>query len=287
MKARALENYHIPEYPSKKQVREQPQLLKRIVCTRWQKLLDAGLSGALIAGISLTGCENNTSQNPNIDNGSQVVAVQNTDGSQNTKSRTVKVAAIIAPIFEHGEGRGSFGCMALAPPPYLSEDEALVIIKEELAKNGIFINKKKVILEDVKIQPGHLQEKSTLNPKTIEAKPLEIDLRDSKKGISVEFVSIGDYIPLGGRPGEWSIQEYDTKTVAKNLGNQLKANTKDGIYGVFYDPMVKANLQADKDKNPSIEKIKATNKDAKISSKNLLRRQVQDFAEWLKKEKVI
>ena len=43
----------------------------------------------------------------------------------------------VAPIFKHGEGRGATGCIVVSPPVFLSEEEALQIVKEELAKHGV------------------------------------------------------------------------------------------------------------------------------------------------------
>ena len=44
---------------------------------------------------------------------------------------------VVAPIFAHGDGRAYMGCVAVSSPVFLSEEEALQIIKEELAKEGI------------------------------------------------------------------------------------------------------------------------------------------------------
>ena len=44
---------------------------------------------------------------------------------------------IVAPIFEHGAGRGAEGCRAVAPPVFLSEEEGMQILREELAKHGV------------------------------------------------------------------------------------------------------------------------------------------------------
>ncbi len=43
----------------------------------------------------------------------------------------------VAPVFEHGEGRGVTGCNVVTPPVFLSEEEGLQILREELAKHGI------------------------------------------------------------------------------------------------------------------------------------------------------
>ena len=45
--------------------------------------------------------------------------------------------AIVAPIFQHGEGRGATGCIVMSPPVFLSEEEALQVIREEMAAKGV------------------------------------------------------------------------------------------------------------------------------------------------------
>ncbi|MCZ7584672.1 MAG: hypothetical protein M5R36_15785 [Deltaproteobacteria bacterium] len=46
-------------------------------------------------------------------------------------------SAIVAPVFEHGEGRGSIGCVMVNGPVFLSEEEALAVIKTALEKRGL------------------------------------------------------------------------------------------------------------------------------------------------------
>ena len=42
-----------------------------------------------------------------------------------------------APVFVHGDGVGASGCVMIAPPVYLSEEDALNIIFTELKKEGL------------------------------------------------------------------------------------------------------------------------------------------------------
>src|SRR5690606_34641768 len=57
---------------------------------------------------------------------------------------------VVAPIFEHGEGRGSIGCSAVVPPAFLSEEEGMQILGEELAKHGIALKPGRT-LEEVRV----------------------------------------------------------------------------------------------------------------------------------------
>jgi hypothetical protein len=291
MKAQVISNYRNPQYPSKKQVQEQPQLLRRCVSTRWQKLIDAGLSGALMAGISLTGCQEESTLNPALTGGGQVGAIHNPDGTTTTTgTQTKKLTALVAPIFEHGEGRGVTGCVVIAPATFISEEEAIVIIKEELAKNGITIDKDKVLLEDIKIKPGTFDYAALLNLKKEEQpNPLEVDLQDSTKSINIEYVSQEDYHNLGGARSMSTAKTIDTKNVARQVRNQIQADTKQGIFGVFYDPIIQRGMlvKPEDEKIPTADRFKAAQEQSKTEAREMLRQQVQDFANWLKEQKVI
>ncbi len=63
----------------------------------------------------------------------------------------------VAPIFEHGEGRGATGCVVISPPVFLSEEEALQIVKEELAKHGVKLAAGP-LLKDLRIAPRRTQQ---------------------------------------------------------------------------------------------------------------------------------
>jgi hypothetical protein len=291
MKAQALPKYQIPQYPSKLQVQEQPQLLRRCVSTRWQKLIDAGLSGAMLAGISLSGCQNDSAQNPVLIGDSQIDSMQNPDSFTATTSTQSKIlTSLVAPIFEHGEGRGVTGCVVIAPATFISEEEAIIIIKEELAKNGIILDKENVLLEDIKIKPGTFDFAALQNLKNEEkSNPLEIDLQDSTKSVNIEYVSQEDYHNLGGQISMSTAKTIDTKNVARQVRNQIQSDTKQGIFGVFYDPIIQRIMlvKPEEEKIPIADRFKAAQEQAKTEARDMLRQQVQDFADWLKEQKVI
>ena len=60
----------------------------------------------------------------------------------------------VAPIFKHGEGRGATGCVVVSPPVFLSEEEGMQILREELAKHGIQL-KAGGTLEGIRV-PGRM-----------------------------------------------------------------------------------------------------------------------------------
>jgi hypothetical protein len=177
---------------------------------------------------------------------------------------------VVAPIFEHGEGRGAIGCVVVSPPVFLSEEEAVQIIREELGKHGIQL-KGGVILKDVRIPQrmrrheeagkgnGDKQAKETLieigeEPwrdlsgefgkelrevrERMSPKPLRLSGVDSEKRVMVEFVAEQNYFSLGGAMSGSTVQDYDFRDVAKYVATKVKEQAKEPIYlGVFYDPL--------------------------------------------------
>jgi hypothetical protein len=110
---------------------------------------------------------------------------------------------VVAPIFKHGDGRGTTGCMVITPPVFLSEEEALQIVKEELAKNGVQLAPG-LVLKDMTIAPRRTQqvehdEKSRkIVPDQENARPLRLTGIDVKKSIAIKFICQSNYETLGG-----------------------------------------------------------------------------------------
>lgn len=168
----------------------------------------------------------------------------------------------VAPIFEHGEGRGATGCVVIVPPAFLAEDEALQIVNEELAQHGIQLVRGAVIKElkiasrcmrpaeteetTKKTDPGDLDDAALwmMADRKLEfvrdperAAPLRLTGMDKKKSIAVAFVCVRYYQTLGGvdpgngpiieRDGKRSgimstVKHYDFKDAAKYLATEIK-----------------------------------------------------------------
>jgi hypothetical protein len=209
---------------------------------------------------------------------------------------------IVAPIFEHGEGRGATGCVVVSPPVFLSEEEAMQIVREELAKHGVQL-KAGAALKDVRIpvrresyQPidkgnGVKEYEKTITEDVTRAKPLVVDGIDSDKKVAVEFVSEKDCVDLAGQTGPGLAQKYDLKYAAKYIAAQVKKQAKESVYvGFFYDPAVKWRHSEAPPREKKRDGEKRWKKDmeaSKTEAKYLLRQQVQDFAAWLKEKKAI
>ncbi|MDP4091420.1 MAG: metalloprotease, partial [Bacillota bacterium] len=115
MEIKPVKKYKVPGYPDRDTVLNSPGILKTVP-ERWKgnAYVCAALSTLMLA--SLTSC-------------TQKAQRTGTDGQGNK--------ALVAPIFEHGQGRGSFGCSSVAPPSFLSEEEAFQVIQEEARQYGV------------------------------------------------------------------------------------------------------------------------------------------------------
>src|SRR5512137_2050774 len=120
MKSKPVSKYAQPKYPTRLEIAARPALLHRHQPPAWRKWPE--LTGA--AGLFLL-----------ADTARLSAADASPKGSPNPAQ--TNAVAIVAPIFQHGEGRGSTGCIVMSPPVFLSEEEALQVIREEMATRGV------------------------------------------------------------------------------------------------------------------------------------------------------
>jgi len=304
MKSKPVRRYPRPRYPTRLEVAARPGLLRRHQPPAWRQWPE--LTGAvglfLLADTTLLRAANSPAKNGP------------------TRAQTNAVA-VVAPIFQHGDGRGATGCIVMSPPVFLSEEEALQVVREELAAKGVQLGTNKVAVAGVPagstwIRPG---EKSPT--------PFESDAADPKKKVSVEYVSDSDArewdleAQLEARPNGpiqlSTVQEYDLPKTSAFIASRVKRRATDKVYfGTFYDPMagcidheklaaqtgaataaqsppakVKAEVKSVGSRamsyldglNP-LERMEAA---AKAESRRLLRLQVQDFLKWLQAQGAI
>jgi hypothetical protein len=291
MKTRVVKRYRAPRYPAKLQVLADPALLRQNVPPAW--LAVPQLAGAVALFLSA-----NTTLCRGADKGA---------GSAG--------AAVVAPIFNHGEGRGATGCIVVAPPVFLSEEEALQMIEEEMAKGGVNLTEKKHPLSQVTkplahqledgkgnitIQPrGAGGKRDWLSPGAGKEGSFEVDALDPKKRIAVEFVSTADFQQRCGSSWERpdgsmcisSVSTYLVKDYAGFVAKHVKDQSKEKLYfGALYDP---CGCVMPKDSPPTNDlkvwqqRYEAAAKASKAESERLLRLQVQDFVKWLQAQGAI
>jgi hypothetical protein len=199
-------------------------------------------------------------------------------------------AAVVAPIFKHGEGRGTVGCIVENPPIFLSEGDALQVIKEELKRAGLNLSKKNVEMKEISI-PSHVEDYSgsKIEIREIPGRdmPQKVDFFDQEKKVAVEYVSISDYFKNGGASSRSTVQSYEFATVAESLRNKSMKEGKDIYMGVFYDPAVFVDDEILQEKTDWKKMWEEKREKGTTEAKALLREQVIDFIGWLKGQGVI
>lgn len=281
-----LPNYKSPSYPTKEQIQLHPELL-RTVPRRWARnpIVLTALSLVLSAGLTACG----TASDSILPDSNSAPAASDASGASNSPSSgnsTISAASaensagdpatLDIPIFAHGTGRGSYGCESVAPPVFLSEEEAMQVIEEECAAQGIDLSGQKTI-------SGTFPATSTL-PEAISGGAsdqtytgdLSLDGYSDDLGIGVEFVSTDDILDWKADTGmAATVEEFDLKGTAQRL-----ADCTDNV-AVFYDPTANDDLEFTGSNEESYVES------SREQSLEELRAQVRDFLQWLKAQGVI
>lgn len=273
MKIEPLSRYPRPRFPTRSILDEHPEML-RLVPERWQRnpiVLSA------LAGICLL-----------------ILSSKELDAATPGKGgKAAKAAPRIAPIFQHGDGRGAFGCEAINPPVFLSEDEARQVIIEEGKRAGIKFTPDSLTLKRVNVakpyrEPIELPGGIMGHPGTIS---LKLDGTDLKRGISFEYVSESDETAVMGEPDHSSsVYSIDTLKAARTLRTGIMTAKPKGTYAVFYDPMSSPPgngfFSSSSETDWETRQAKGYSEAIKISREQL-RKQVKDFIVWLKTQGII
>lgn len=284
MEIRPVKRYAMPAYATSEILEQHPELL-RLVPKRWQsnQVVLTALTGLCMMML-----------------GSRAVAA---DTSQNGEKKKTPPASAVAPLFIHGEGHGTFGCIAVNPPVFLSEDEARQVIVEEAKKakiefkvNGATLPKVEVPITNSNLPPRVPDPNAPQEAKTKE-QPLELDGTEKKRNIAFEFVSEADF-EAWQKKLEFvtMVQLKDVKGTAQLLREGIEKAGPKGVYGVFYDPGIgwkdfqntKPDRWSEIRRNEDMDtRIKMINEGVRELAKEQLREQVKDFIKWLKAQGVV
>lgn len=280
MKCQKIRRYPSPDYPTRTYLQDHPELL-RWVPQRWRnnglvlRVLGMVLP-LLIARQSLAG------------------------GTGDIPPATLRVA----PLFIHGDGRGSFGCVAVNPPVFLSEDEARQVIQDEVKAAGITFEPDALTLQDVSLpvtdEFGFLDERESGRQKDPEepapktrSGDLVLDGFDPARNIAYEFVSRQDFDAWENQdPRMWcSVSSYDLKDTANTLAGSLAGAKGNSVVALFYEPGASAPEMAYPNNGATDDDWKTwrqlRDKTTKELGEKELRQQVRDFLEWLKAQGII
>lgn len=207
MRVSPVKGYRSPVYPTRQEVDLHVELL-RAVPRRWQQ--QTTLLLALSTALALTATQDAL--------------------ADNTTSQ------MVAPIFMHGDGQGAFGCVAVNPPVFLSEDEARAVIVEEAKRVGIqFVEDGKTlqnvyvpVVDQYGMQPAGRKRLTNL----------ALDGNDAGKHVAFEYLSDTDLSKWETRfhQGFSTAYGYDIAGAAKELQQNLSATSLTDRLGIFYDP---------------------------------------------------
>jgi hypothetical protein len=267
-----VKKYKEPKYPTRKMVLNNPEILEALP-DRWKGNAYVGIAFSALLMVTISACETKNINQPNT----------------NTQYKEAKTV----PVFEHGKGRGNFGCSSVAPPSFLSEEEAFQVIQEEASKYDINFKKEALLLSKVPIPETKFYLKSetynkdggTIN--STKTGSLKLDGFDGEKKIAFEFISRDDYEEWQAKQSMRStVEDYDFLSTAKLLQKGLKNKNQDTSIGIFYNPM---EMLSDE----QLKEIRDTNnwQAAEVKVKEIaeeqLRMQVRDFLEWLKAQGIM
>ena len=145
MTIKPVRTYATPAYPTYQASKQDAHLLERLP-RRWGQTLAPLLGTGILIQIVSTGCNSNDAQGKSV----KITAVEPLGQKKKNVADAVRAipATRVAPILEDAlanDGRGGFGCIAVSAPVFLSEDEAIELIRAELEKAGVKLQNKVVV----------------------------------------------------------------------------------------------------------------------------------------------
>lgn len=269
-----------PKYPLKTEISEVS--LKKALPGRWTRSTAAKVALGTLAAMTLTACgpTNTTPEGSPKPTAviTEISASQIVEATPFGEAMTPYI--MVAPLFLHGEGRGSFGCDMVTPPAFISEQEAMDIINEIAKEYGLEFTS-----EDTPEFYNVLQPGTDPNPKSIENSEitkapdkvitLKADFADTEHGVVLAFVSADDTKGWRQWPVTTSVEVFDIKDAADQLNDSLETATRQDYrfytMGVLYDPC----------------EFSENETEARVMSQEQLKAQAKDFFEWLKSQGVI
>lgn len=320
MGSQPLDRYRSPDYPTRAELAADADGLTDHLPAAWSA--DGRLAGAVAFFFALSGSGCGSAHQPDgrtavapastpttgstsapaVDTSAPVVAIEPPapgPGPEPTVQPALSLASghapaalAVAPLFEHGDGAGATGCVVVAPPVFLSEEEALALIRQELERHGIELSKTDVPFAEIQIARRRTRYErgpsGELTRKDDEVagsrKSLTVDGMAPSHHVAIELVSRADYFDLGGVMSGSSVQSYDLKKVAAELAERMRKEGKRPIYfGVFYDPVSRMSMR----RMSRSTDWKAVQARLQAESKTKLKAQVQDFVRWLQTQQAI
>lgn len=293
MKIQPLKTIHQPNYPQKENVSAAD--LKTSIPKRWVTCSAAKVALGTLAVMSLVGCSSNGDKIPHTTSTKQSAEVNTTQPVQliddyATEGEVMVPMISVAPLFVHGDGRGTLGCIMVAPPVFMSEDEALVIINEVAKEYGLeFSDKEEIEFHEVIAPVTYIHRDSKEEAEGVQRQPATfvMDFADEEHNIALEYVSVDDVRDWNAAKSGKIPQNYNTQDAAEQLTQGLEFAAPDTFddyaAGVIYDPCTYPNTDDQERHKPTDEERENAREDS-ISD---LKQQVKDFFEWLRSQGII
>lgn len=263
-----VKKYAPPKYPTQTEAKFKPELLRKLP-SRWQKNAAVVAAAGLFGAMTLTSC-----------------GFFDSDNSDNPESKN---PLNVAPLFIHGEGTGSIGCVMIAPPVFLSEQEALAIIKSVAENESLKFEAEPPEYIATKNKPD--SKYSWENNYTLGDGNIGLDLYDGKKGVAVSYIAMEE-AEQKYKNMISSVTAYRPRELAEMTVEDFAKQKGDMNIGVFYDPGIEYEVW-----QPIIDKYQENENyeeamvqyeaDIKAVIEENLRAQVRDFIEWLQGQGII
>lgn len=236
--------------------------------------------------MTLAGCSNNNGPISGVKTLFPSAAIA---GAENymPEGTTAPAMVRVAPLFVHGDGQGAFGCVMVAPPVFLSEQEALTVINQQAEEYGLKFIDGGPSFQGVKQPVMNMYSNDEPAP-TAEFVTFKPDFIDAEHDVSIEFISTDDVKKWNYAKQTISGGTYDTRDAAAQLSESLEGarpDFRDYTAAVLYDPC--ASVSAAPDGLSDQKKIDEAEAKAREISEEQLKAQAKDFFEWLKSQGVI
>ena len=289
MKIKPLKHYKNPSYPTYEESKRDARLLEHVP-RRWKNGIPlASLMGSgLLLQTLCAGCKDNHEPKESV-----AVKLANLFKKKNEaaadNARAIP-ATRVAPFLEEAlanDGRGTFGCIAVSAPVFLSENEALDLIQGEMEKAGLRM-RDMVTLDGVLVpntfqfweRKHELEKEIKFNLRPLKEGAYTFDLGTDDKSVMVKFLQTGDFY-------RWEDDAFGNSTVSwvnlPWLVTQMRetflqrTNGAPVIIGLFFDPMPGSDWE-DFTNHKDLTHENAREK---------LRKQVLHFMDYLKREGVV
>ena len=309
MRKKKIKNYRVPAYPVMDKAAVNPELLEKVPKS-WLEpsklavLAGLGLLSNVVSGENPVPADSKTPpvvQTPDTGMRKKSVEKQQQNPAAATKS-------VVVPMLKEAlknDGRGAFGCVVVNPPSFLSEDEALDIIKKELSKVGLKLQEdvtvKNILAPNPAKRSFYMSNEENIPPDIIKTE-YEFDFASNDGSILIEYISRHDYGEWkeSNKSGSWSsVSSYNFAKIAEKAADSFnKYDSQDKhVFGVFFDPLASVNIPYPSDiKDPRLKKLALEEYSRKIrniaklnkeKAGYLLKKQVEYFIQYLKDNKLI